>query len=318
MEFLPGGDMMTLLIKFDIFAEDMTRFYIAECVLAIESIHQLNFIHRYYIFLITSDIKPDNILLDQNGHIKLTDFGLSTGFHKTHDAGYYQRIMSTQSSQKSKSMANSATRESINLTLSRKDKISSWKKNRRALVKIYIYNKAYSTVGTPDYIAPEVFYQSGYGKECDWWSIGAIMFEMLVGYPPFCSDSNQETYKKIINWKDTLLFPDDIHISSEAEHLIRRLLCNADQRLGRYGADEIKAHPFFKGIDWVNIRKMQAPFIPALKSMTDTSYFPTEDLNDIPDIQSMGSYIFNYRFGGKRNYIKTKRSSFCWIYIQTI
>lgn len=113
------------------------------------------------------------------------------------------------------------------------------------------------------------------------------MFEMLIGYPPFCSDSNQETYKKIVNWKDSLLFPDDVHISSDAEHLIRRLLCNAEQRLGRHGAEEIKSHPFFKGVDWDNIRKMESPFRPELKSMTDTSYFPTEDLADIPDIENM-------------------------------
>lgn len=80
--------MMTLLIKLDTFSEEVTRFYIAELVLALDSVHQLGFIHR--------DIKPDNILIDKDGHIKLSDFGLSTGFHRTHDMEYYKRLLSTQ------------------------------------------------------------------------------------------------------------------------------------------------------------------------------------------------------------------------------
>ena len=77
-------------------------------------------------------------------------------------------------------------------------------------------------MGTPDYIAPEIFLLKGYGNECDWWSLGAIMFECLVGYPPFCSETPHETYKKIVNWQYHLAFPDDVHLSHEAEDLIRR------------------------------------------------------------------------------------------------
>jgi protein-serine/threonine kinase len=84
-------------------------------------------------------------------------------------------------------------------------------------------SQAYSTVGTPDYIAPEVFMQKGYGKECDWWSLGAIMFECLVGYAPFCSDNPGDTYKKIIDWPNHLFFPEGQYISQEGEGLIRRL-----------------------------------------------------------------------------------------------
>lgn len=81
---------------------------------------------------------------------------------------------------------------------------------------------AYSTVGTPDYIAPEIFGGAGYSFECDWWSLGAIMFECLVGWPPFCAEGATETYQKIVNWQETLYFPDDIQLGHEAEHLIRR------------------------------------------------------------------------------------------------
>ncbi|GAA5977034.1 hypothetical protein JCM10908_004831 [Rhodotorula pacifica] len=286
MEFLPGGDLMTMLIKYDTFSEDVTRFYMAECVLAIEAVHKLGFIHR--------DIKPDNILIDKDGHVKLSDFGLSTGFHKQHDSAYYQRLLDGENAAAANNNGgatpsatprqgtgpgaggrNSVALNSINLTVSNKDAIATWKANRRKL--------AYSTVGTPDYIAPEIFLQQGYGQECDWWSLGAIMFECLVGYPPFCSENAHDTYRKIIDWKNQLYFPDDVKLSWEAEDMIRRMVTSADQRLGRNSADEIKAHPFFAGVDWTTIRNIESPFIPQLRSLTDTSYFPTEDLNDVPE-----------------------------------
>lgn len=270
MEFLPGGDLMTMLIKYDTFSEDVTRFYIAECVLALEGIHQLGFIHR--------DVKPDNILIDSKGHIKLSDFGLSTGFHKQHDNAYYQKLFEEPPSAASaaQSNRNSVAVNSITLTLSSKDQIATWKANRRKL--------AYSTVGTPDYIAPEIFMQQGYGQECDWWSLGTIMFECLCGYPPFCSDNAHDTYRKILAWRETLQIPDDIHLSPEAEDMIHRLIAAPEERLGRNGAQEIKDHPFFAGVDWSTIRRIDAPFVPRLTSVTDTSYFPTEDYQDVPDV----------------------------------
>lgn len=262
MEFLPGGDLMTMLIKYDTFSEDVTRFYIAECVLSIEAIHRLGFIHR--------DIKPDNILIDERGHIKMSDFGLSTGFHKTHDSAYYQRLLEGKKDVAPQSNRNSVMNDQIFMTLSSRDKIATWKANRRVM--------AYSTVGTPDYIAPEIFLQQGYGMECDWWSLGAIMFECLVGWPPFCSENAHETYRKILAWRETLYFPDDVHLSPEAEDLIRSLITSADRRLN---IEQIKNHAFFRGVDWTTIRNIEAPFVPQLKSMTDTAYFPTEDLENV-------------------------------------
>ncbi|CAI5023000.1 ATV_HP_G0007680.mRNA.1.CDS.1 [Saccharomyces cerevisiae] len=286
MEFLPGGDLMTMLIRWQLFTEDVTRFYMAECILAIETIHKLGFIHR--------DIKPDNILIDIRGHIKLSDFGLSTGFHKTHDSNYYKKLLqqdeatngiskpgtynanTTDTANKRQTMVV----DSISLTMSNRQQIQTWRKSRRLM--------AYSTVGTPDYIAPEIFLYQGYGQECDWWSLGAIMYECLIGWPPFCSETPQETYRKIMNFEQTLQFPDDIHISYEAEDLIRRLLTHADQRLGRHGgADEIKSHPFFRGVDWNTIRQVEAPYIPKLSSITDTRFFPTDELENVPDSPAM-------------------------------
>lgn len=120
-----------------------------------------------------------------------------------------------------------------------KRRAESWKRNRRAL--------AYSTVGTPDYIAPEVFLQTGYGPACDWWSLGVIMYEMLMGYPPFCSDNPQDTYRKVMNWRETLIFPPEIPISEEAKETIINFCCEADRRLGsQRGLEDLKSVPFFR------------------------------------------------------------------------
>jgi protein-serine/threonine kinase len=141
-------------------------------------------------------------------------------------------------------------------------------------------------VGTPDYIAPEVFMKNvGYGMECDWWSVGVIMFEMLIGYPPFCSENPNETYRKIMNWKKTLVFPEETPISPGARDLIERFLSDQETRLGVNGVEEIKAHPFFKGIDWKNLRSQRSPFIPQLQSSIDTSYFDDYPLEDDEDAQ---------------------------------
>ena len=182
--------------------------------------------------------------------------------------------------------------------MSNRQQMQTWRKSRRLM--------AYSTVGTPDYIAPEIFVHQGYGQECDWWSLGAIMFECLVGWPPFCAETPHETYRKIINWQETLQIPDDVHLSPEAEDLIKRLCTSAEQRLGRYGgADEIKQHPFFRGVDWDTIRKVDAPFIPKLRSITDTRFFPTDELENVPDnpilTKAMEQRELDAKNGGRKN-----------------
>ncbi|KAJ5076051.1 serine/threonine-protein kinase [Anaeramoeba ignava] len=252
MEYVPGGDMMTLLINKNILSEELTRFFVAETVLAVEAMHKLAYIHR--------DLKPDNLLIDASGHIKLTDFGLSKEL---------KNIDNTMDTLKTKK---------DEYSILETDKFRSQIELRNASVKAR-RQLVFSTVGTPDYIAPEVFSKTGYNDSCDWWSLGVIMFEMLCGYPPFSAKSRRETFLKIQNWKKYLVFPSDVLVSREAKDLIYKLCCEPENRLT---PEQIKKHPFFKGVDWENIRQQTSPYIPQLSSAIDTSHFDSfEDQIDL-------------------------------------
>ncbi|KAM7519656.1 hypothetical protein LguiB_018618 [Lonicera macranthoides] len=249
MEYLPGGDIMTLLMREETLTETVARFYIAQCVLAIESIHKHNYIHR--------DIKPDNLLLDKNGHMKLSDFGLC----KPLDCSNLHTMTGNEVNVNGYFPDNGI---GSHWDSSHEQK-QSWQINRRML--------AFSTVGTPDYIAPEVLLKKGYSTECDWWSLGAIMYEMLIGYPPFYSNDPITTCRKIVHWKQQLKFPAEARLSPEAKDLIRGLLCDVEHRLGTLGADQIKAHPWFKDISWETLYEMEAAFKPEVNGELDTQNF---------------------------------------------
>lgn len=176
----------------------------------------------------TFSLKPENVLIDRDGYIKITDFGLSK-----------QNIMDNHS--------------------------------------------AYSFCGTPEYLAPEIIESQGHGKAVDWWSLGAIVYEMLTGLPPFYSKDKEKLFNNI-KCGNLKFFN---YLSSNAVNFLKALFVkDPDQRLGSgvNGLNELKSHIFFKDIDWnllIN-KKIKPPFIPRLNTTEDTRYVDIEFTNCTP------------------------------------
>nr|XP_043616368.1 probable serine/threonine protein kinase IRE [Erigeron canadensis] len=256
MEFLNGGDLFSLLRTLGCLAEDMARVYIAELVLALEYLHSLNIIHR--------DLKPDNLLIGPDGHIKLSDFGLSK----------VGLINSTEDLSGSSDCRTPICREN-EVTLDQREQ-----------------RQKHSVVGTPDYLAPEILLGVGHGATADWWSVGVILFELLVGIPPFNAESPQQVFANIMNrdipWPK---IPEEM--SYEAYDLINKLLTeNPSQRLGAKEAGEVKTHQFFENIHWDTLARQKATFIPSAEAL-DTSYFMSRYIWNPEDEQVDGGSDFD-------------------------
>uniref|UniRef100_UPI00398EB762 microtubule-associated serine/threonine-protein kinase 1-like n=1 Tax=Pristiophorus japonicus TaxID=55135 RepID=UPI00398EB762 len=185
--------------------------------------------------IVHRDLKPDNLLITSMGHIKLTDFGLSKIGLMSLTTNLYEGHIE--------------------------------KDAREFLDK--------QVCGTPEYIAPEVILRQGYGKPVDWWAMGIILYEFLVGCVPFFGDTPEELFGQVIS--DDIMWPDgDEALPADAQHLISSLLQpNPLDRLGTGGTYEVKQHGFFKDLDWTSLLRQKAEFIPHLESEEDTSYFDT-------------------------------------------
>lgn len=212
MEYLPGGDLFSLLQNVGSLDEDSTKTYTAQIIKALEYLHKSGIIHR--------DLKPDNILVDINGKLKLTDFGLSL-------YGSYDRTITDD-------------------------------------------NK--SIVGTPDYLAPEVILSQPHSFTADYWSLGVVVYEFLVGTPPFHRETESATFAQILSGKFDDSYLDKF--SPEVKDFIHKLL-DVDQkkRLGANGINEIMSHPWLKDLDWDHIDDLEPVFVPEQKDKYDVDYF---------------------------------------------
>jgi len=284
MDYMPGGDLMTLLMKEDVFTEHVTKFYMAEAAQAISSVHALGYIHR--------DIKPDNMLLDARGHLKLTDLGLCKKVGEACSTDHPDVILAGLSKSgeinlslsemhpprpptmpaQSPSNPNSLASHFSNMSVEMADadavppSIAASEFNRTDKTR---REMAYSTVGTPDYIAPEVLAaqngQSGYSYSnvVDWWSLGVIMYECLVGYTPFYAEDPVTTCKKILKWQKCLSIPDETRrsVTPECLRFMSTLLSNADSRTSTF--EQIVTHPWFNNFGWDGLHDCPGPLIPS-------------------------------------------------------
>ncbi|XP_064837790.1 ribosomal protein S6 kinase beta-1-like [Oncorhynchus masou masou] len=220
LEYLSGGELFMQLEREGIFMEDTACFYLAEISMALGHLHLKGIIYR--------DLKPENIMLSNNGHVKLTDFGLCK--ESIHDG-----------------------------------------------------TVTHTFCGTIEYMAPEILMRSGHNRAVDWWSLGALMYDMLTGAPPFTGENRKKTIDKILKCKLNL----PPYLTQEARDLLKKLLKrNASLRLGAGPGDssEIQSHPFFRHINWDDLlaHKVEPPFKPFLQSADDVSQFDSKFTSQTP------------------------------------
>ncbi|KAK9844935.1 hypothetical protein WJX74_008864 [Apatococcus lobatus] len=239
MEFCEGGELYGYLTAqpHKRLKESHMRFYAAEVLIALQQLHLLGFVYR--------DLKPENILLHSSGHVLLTDFDLS---YVT--AGTTPRLEKLRGAHRNARPASAGEQrvslgEDVGVVVAEPDA------------------RANSFVGTEEYLAPEVINGSGHSASVDWWTLGIFMYELVYGFTPFRGSKRNTTFENIL--KRPIAFPPKRTVSPACQDVISGLLTrDPTARLGaKGGAEEIKAHPFFRGINWGLIRHAQPPYLPS-------------------------------------------------------
>ncbi|KAF9940442.1 hypothetical protein BGZ67_007578 [Mortierella alpina] len=356
MEFVPGGDVRTMLTARGVLQERDAALYFAEMVMAIDALHQQGYIHR--------DLKPENFLIDRTGHLKLTDFGLSKGqlaesriealkakLKEVKDSmepmlPVLRRGGSSMVSQQhggglehgmeggprlgaaggsfaslngilhrspsnllrggsSSSLLPLSNISLLNLHIGSTNRMSSVAEQRRmeqqpqpqqgmeTMAREFRnegIRRAYSIVGSADYMAPEILASKGYDYGVDYWSLGCILFEFLCGYSPFQAEDTRQTCVNVWHWRKVLSRPVydteenlEFNLTDDAWDLITRLIADRGERYTTLR--QAKDHPWLQGLDWADLRSMPASFVPVLSTPMDTSYF-----DDFSNPEDMAGY----------------------------
>ncbi|KAE8696171.1 Protein kinase G11A [Hibiscus syriacus] len=314
MEFCPGGDLHALRQRQPgkYFSEQGARFYVSEVLLALEYLHMLGIIYR--------DLKPENVLVREDGHIMLSDFDLSLRC-----AVSPTLVKSSNSTLESKNSTYCSQPACIEPTcVMQPDCIqpacfgprifsSKPKKEKQSKAKIETNHqvrplpeliaeptdaRSMSFVGTHEYLAPEIIKGEGHGSAVDWWTFGIFLYELLFGKTPFKGAGNRATLFNIVG--QPLRFPDYPNVSFAARDLIRGLLVKEPQnRLAyRRGATEVKQHPFFQSVNWALIRCANPPEVPKqammdFSSRTETTKAPVD--NKVPGLDVKPSVKFEHQ-----------------------
>jgi len=238
----------------------MTRRYVAEITVVLEHLHALGIVHR--------DLKPENFLIGSDGHLKVTDFGLS------------KIVVFDSQGNQTKENPYIASSRGVNLNRHSTSTIASDPlRDLASCTDMPARNSDDRIVGTPDYLSPEILLGVGHSFGVDWWALGVMTYEFLIGVPPFADESAESIFQNILN-REMFEWPDEVPVSDEAKDFVDSLLqLDPKRRLGAKGSEEVKNHPFFAGINWDNVLtdSMTEFFVPKVNDEQDTSNFSPRD-----------------------------------------
>ncbi|KUJ06300.1 camp-dependent protein kinase A [Mollisia scopiformis] len=232
LDYCPGGEVFSYLRKAKRFDENTSRFYAAEIVLILEYLHEREGVAY-------RDLKPENLLLDGEGHIKLVDFGFA------------KRLGNSEQQKHGKK-----SKGNVNI----------------------VPGETYTLCGTPEYLAPEVIQSKGHTTAVDWWALGILIYEFLTGYPPFWNSNPIEIYKQIVS-KPVHFPNEPAISPEAKDIIRQFCTVDRSKRLGNIsgGAARVKEHPFFNGVIWEDVyyRKYRGPIIPPIRYPGDAQCFDT-------------------------------------------